>query len=98
MANVMGILGWWPLSVTSSDAIKRTGYLALLNIMPLFISFDLSHIADSLYISLRASRDIHRLAGLTAICHIIAHLTIMLASGDYSQNTKWTDDSYISVS
>jgi hypothetical protein len=65
---------------TTSQAGRRAGTLAMINLIPLFAVPHLSTLADLLGMTLSTFRQIHRSAGVMAVMLTIFHVLIMIAS------------------
>jgi hypothetical protein len=69
------------VAVSSLDeAASQAGYLAIANLLPLFIAPSLSSIADLVNTSVRNFTGVHRAAGTMSICLCVFHATAKFAA------------------
>lgn len=62
------------------EAATRTGILSLINLVPLYLGFQLSFVADILGVSLRLWRHLHGTLGVIAVVLALVHVSISLAT------------------
>lgn len=72
-------LEFWKLTATKVSF--RAAYLALINMMPLFLGAHHGFLADMLGVSLKTFRKVHRSAGMMSFALVLCHVLILVARG-----------------